>query len=377
LQQIKTLLCSRAKAKRTASVQKKAYHALTFNYWKKLTIMKNQRIPSARLHLAPAPQALPDSATMAPDAPRRAGRVALPKHATVEQGMRRIFAACLDHARANAQGFLASDDPEFLHQLRVGLRRFKSALKLFRGVAALPPPLQQSFDDVSALLGAARGADVLLLTTLPGIAKAGRHAALLQPLVDHVQADAQEKRAAARAGLQAEEQGMQALHAWVAGKQWRGDMSRAGRARLRKPLSGYARQAIAHAHAVVAKRARKVHKLGGHDSASLHRLRIGAKQARYAVGFFADIERPAKAARYAKRLAAVQEALGALNDAHVAQTLLTGFTASHPGLAPAAGVVAAYLDGMAAARLNATRAPWRGLAGEKAARSAHGLVRGH
>jgi hypothetical protein len=66
-----------------------------------------------------------------------------------------------------------------------------------------------------------------------------------------------------------------------------------------------------------------------------------------------------------------------LNDAHVAQTLLTGFTASHPGLAPAAGVVAAYLDGMAAARLNATNAPWRTLAGRKAARSAHGLVRGH
>lgn len=340
--------------------------------------MKNQlTIPddSASLRLAPGPGALHDAATPAPGAPHKAGRVALPKHATVEQGMRRIFAACLDHAQANAQGFLASDDPEFLHQLRVGLRRFKSALKLFRGVVALPPALQQSFDDVSALLGAARDADVLLLTTLPDIAEAGRHAALLQPLMDHVQADAQEKRSAARAGLQAEEPGMQALHAWVAGKHWRGDMSRAGRARLRKPLAGFARQAIADAHAVVAKRARKVHKLGGHDSASLHRLRIGAKQARYAIGFFADIERPARAARYARRLAAVQEALGALNDAHVAQTLLASFTASHPGLAPAAGVVAAYLDGMASARLNQRKAPWRAMAGHKAARSAHGLVR--
>ena len=309
--------------------------------------------------------------------PRKAGPVTFPKRASVEQGMRRILSGCLEHAQANAQGFLDSDDPEYLHQLRVGMRRFKSALKLFRGVVALPPELQHLFDEVSALLGAARDADVLLLTTLPGIAKAGKHDALLQPLVEHVQAAAQERRAAARAAIHSTRhaQGMLALFEWVDGKLWRKDVSRAGRARLRKPLAGYARRAVIDAHAVVAKRARKVQKLGGHDSASLHRLRIGGKQARYAVEFFAAIEKPGNAARYVKQLSAVQEALGTLNDAHVAQAMLDGFIQSKPELAPAAGVVAAYLNGMAAAKLNNRKAPWRALAGRKAARGAHGLVR--
>ena len=309
--------------------------------------------------------------------PRKAGPVAFPRRASVEQGMRRILAGCLEHAQANAQGFLDSDDPEYLHQLRVGMRRFKSALKLFRGLVALPPELQHLLDEESTLLGSARDADVLLLTTLPKIAKAGRHETFLQPLVDHAQACAAERRAAARAAIHSTRhaQLMLALFEWIDGKGWRKDASRAGRARLRQPLAGYARHAAVAAHAVVAKRARKVQKLGGHDSASLHRLRIGAKQARYAVEFFADIERPARAARHVKALAGVQDALGMLNDAHVAHSLLAGFVQSSPALAPAAGVVSAYLDGMAASRLASRKAPWGALARRKAARRAHGLVR--
>ena len=135
------------------------------------------------------------------------------------------------------------------------------------------------------------------------------------------------------------------------------------------------RHAVADAHAVVAKRARKVEKLGGHDSVSLHRLRIGCKQARYAVEFFDGIERPAKAKRYVRQLSAVQDALGMLNDAHVAQVALAGFTHTQPNLAPAVGVVSAYLNGMAAARLHHRRAPWRKLAAPRAARGVRGLVR--
>ena len=309
--------------------------------------------------------------------PRKAGPVAFPRRATVEQGMRRILAGCLEHAQANVQGFLDSDDSEFLHQLRVGMRRLKSALKLFRGVVALPPELQRLLDDVSALLGAARDADVLLLTTLPAISAAGRHDAFLQPLVAHATAYAQEKRSAARTAVQSTRyaQLMLALLEWVDGKRWRKDAARASRARLRKPLAGYARRAVVDAHAVVARRARKVHRLGGHDSASLHRLRIGCKQARYAVEFFAGIERPATAARYIRKLSAVQDALGMLNDAHVAQATLAGFTQVRPELAPAVTVVSAYLNGMAAARLQHRRAPWRKLAAPRAARGVRGLVR--
>lgn len=309
--------------------------------------------------------------------PRKASRIAFPRGASVEQGMRRILAGCLTHAQANAQGFLDSDDPEYLHQLRVGMRRFKSALKLFRDLVALPPVLQRQLDDLSTLLGAARDADVLLLTTLPRIAKAGRHEAFLQPLVAHAQVVASERRAAARLAVHSTHhaQMMIDLFAWVDGKGWRKDMARATRARLRKGLTGFARQAVVDAHAVVARRTRKVKKLGGHDSASLHRLRIGCKQARYAVEFFDDIEQPGRARRYVKRLSAVQEALGMLNDAHVAQTTLAAFTQDQPTLAPQVAVVSAYLNGIAAAGVDQGQGAWRKLAGPSAARGVRGLVR--
>lgn len=302
--------------------------------------------------------------------PGKAGPVTFPPRATVEQGLRAILAGCLAHAQANAPGFLDSDDPEYLHQLRVGMRRFKSALKLFKGLVALPAELQRQLDDVAALLGAARDADVLLLTTLPRIADAGRHHALLAPLLAHAEAYAHAQRAAARAAVHSTHhaQMMLALFAWVDGKRWRKDASRAGRARLRAPLAAYARHAVVGAHATVAKRAHNVADSGGHDSAALHRLRIGCKQARYAVEFFDDLARPGKARRYVKKLSTVQDALGALNDGHVAGTILAGFIQADPALAPAAGVVSAYLDGVAAARIGSSAAPWRRLDRPAAAR---------
>jgi triphosphatase len=305
--------------------------------------------------------------------PKKASAIMFPRGARVEQGLRHILAGCLEHAQANAQGFLDSDEPEYLHQLRVGLRRFKSALKLFRGMVALPADLQAQLDEVSTMLGAARDADVLLLTTLPRIADAGKHRDLLQGLFDHVQADAQDKRAAARLSHYA--QMMLGLFAWVDGKRWRKDASRAGRARLRRPLSAWARRAVVAAHDVVAKRARKVQRLGGRDSASLHRLRIGCKQARYAVAFFSAIEKKKKAARYVKKLSAVQDALGVLNDVHVAQTILAGYMQARPELATQVRIVTAYLNGIAAARLDNCEAPWRKMAHPAAAVVLQRLVR--
>lgn len=304
--------------------------------------------------------------------PRKASAIAFPQRATVEQGLRRILAACLAHAQSNAQGFLDSDDPEYLHQLRVGMRRFRSALKLFRDLVALPPHLQQQLDATSSLLGAARDADVLVLTTLPRIRDAGRHGAFLQPLFDHAEAYAAGQRASAREAIHSTHhaQMMLALFEWVDGKLWRKDASRAVRARLRKPLAGYARHAVRDAHDVVSKRTRTVEKRGS-DSTTLHRLRIGCKQARYAVEFFAGIARPRKVTRYVEQLSAVQDTLGMLNDMHVARTILLRFADADAGLVPAVGVVTAYLNGIAAAQLARPQAPWQQLAHV----GVHGLVR--
>lgn len=312
--------------------------------------------------------------------PRKAGAIALRRRASVRQGLRRILSTCLQQADDNARGFLDSDDPAYLHQLRVGLRRFKSALKLFRDVVTVPPRLQARLDIVAAALGDARDADVLLLSTLPRIADAGRHRALLQGLFAHVQADAHAKRAAARrlVDSSAYTQTMLGLFAWIDGTGWCAPVSRQVRARLRRPLAAYARTAVVAAHGVVARRARKVQRGDARDSEALHRLRIGCKQARYTVEFFQAIARKKKAARYIDKLSAVQDALGTLNDCYVAQTLLAGYGRTRPALATEVRVAAAYLSGIASACLDRRQAPWHNLCKPKAALQARSLIRkGH
>lgn len=308
--------------------------------------------------------------------PRKAGPIALRGQGSVEAGMRTIFLACLAHAQANAEGFLDSDDAEFLHQFRVGMRRFKSALKLFRGLVALPLDLQVRLADLATSLGSVRDADVLARATLPQLAAAAKNSTLLQPLHGAAQAHAAGQRQAARQSMHSLDhaQLMLGLFEWVDGKRWRDGLSKTGRARLRLPLARFAAGAVSEANALVVKRAHKLRRLGGRDSAALHRLRIACKQARYAVEFFTSIARPRRAARAVRRLARLQDALGQLNDLHVAQAAVAELKRAQPDLAAAADVASACLRGMVQARLGQRHVAWRKLTRSHPALRATGII---
>ena len=319
-------------------------------------------------------------------APVKAVPVAFPVDASVEQGMRRIFAACLVHAQANVAGFLHSDDVEYLHQLRVGMRRFKSAIKLFRDLVTLPPELREQLEELSSLLGAARDADVLLLSTLADLNGAEKQTQPLHALLEHAARHAAERRAAAREALHSTRhaQLMIALFEWVDCKRWRRDVSKQERQRLRSPLAGYAHHAVIAAHALVARRAGKVRDEqreekpnekreekrdaqrddkpdDGGAARSLHRLRIAGKQSRYAVDFFTDIERPHRAEKYIRQLTRTQDALGAVNDVSVARHTLAEFASADPALGEQVDAVVDQLDAIERKAMGATDAPWRKL----------------
>lgn len=326
--------------------------------------------------------------------PVKASPVAFPPDASVEQGMRRIFAACLVHAQANLAGFLHSDDVEYLHQLRVGMRRFKSALKLFRDLVALPPELREQLDELSGLLGAARDADVLLLSTLADLNGAEKQTQAMHALLEHAARHAAERRAAAREALHGTRhaQLMIALFEWVDCKRWRRDVSKQERQRLRTPLAGYAHHAVIAAHALVARRAGKVRDQQREEernakrdekpdddgaARSMHRLRIAGKQSRYAVDFFTDIERPNRAEKYIKQLTRTQDALGALNDVSVAKHTLADFAKADAALGEQVDAVVDQLDAISHKAMGATDAPWRKLGKSSTSMLVKRLVRNH
>ena len=117
--------------------------------------------------------------------PRKAKRVALRPSMDAATAMRAVLREALAHVEANATGAAAGDDPEFLHQLRVGTRRLRSALRISRKLwrAEDVKGLRRQLRRLGAAAGPARDWDVLydkLPAHLRNRARPQRHAAHLE-----------------------------------------------------------------------------------------------------------------------------------------------------------------------------------------------------
>ncbi len=234
-------------------------------------------------------------------------------HASIEEApdaheaARRVAGACLAHAQANEAGVLASRDIEFLHQLRVAIRRLRSALRLFR--AALPAGADAAFASdlgwIAAILGRCRDWDVFVTETLPpliasqGDAKAGR------ALLAGARARQREARNAAREALMSTRYGlaMIRLARWITTPDETGEGP--------ESLKDFASRQLRKGAKRVAAGSAEFATL---EAAGRHRLRILAKRQRYAVEFLGSLFRRKPARRHARALARAQEALGLAND---------------------------------------------------------------
>lgn len=245
--------------------------------------------------------------------------------AGIEAGMsaaaalRRVLANGLDVLLANASGLAESDEPEFVHQARVALRRMRSAVRLLGRDADLPAMLVEEMHWVAGALGPARDADVLLADTLPP---------LLAPLPAALQADA--------AGLQAAARARQAAARKAARAAVRGTRFAVFALRLMQwcatPPRGRAPTLSKLASRRLAQAQRRLMEAGAFfcalAPAERHRVRILAKRLRYALDLFA-CALPARAtAEYVEALSALQDRLGALNDAAVAVETLPELTSA-------------------------------------------------
>ncbi|OZI26187.1 inorganic triphosphatase [Bordetella genomosp. 9] len=114
--------------------------------------------------------------------PRPAKPIHLSPGMTPPQGLAAVASECLNQIMRNA-AMLAEVDtldvygagqPEHVHQLRVGIRRLRSAWRLFRGWAELPPDdAQNALRAYFAAFGANRDQDVLQESIIPALVKAG------------------------------------------------------------------------------------------------------------------------------------------------------------------------------------------------------------
>lgn len=291
--------------------------------------------------------------------PVRADDMGIDPGMSVDEGIKTILGACMTHALSNVRGILDSDDPEFVHQMRVGLRRFRSACKLFSPWVRLPQPLEDDLEWISTLLGSARDHDVLATATLPEIRDALDGQDDLQPLLARADGAAAEQRAALRRALHEPRFGqwMVALLEWIEYRRWHDGLDAKATTRLKLRLGWFARKAVARGQARIEKRGKK---MDPRDLARMHRLRIACKRQRYAVEFFRDLER-GKAGRYVKQVTGLQDLIGARVDLAVARRLVQELKQDMPELAEAAALASGYLACRGSGQLRGVRRDWKAL----------------
>jgi inorganic triphosphatase YgiF len=256
------------------------------------------------------------------DPPRKATPLRLEPQASVDDALAELGKGCLEQILANWDVAYQGHDPEGVHQMRVGVRRLRSALSLFSKL--LPEDaLRTELRWLGAELGGARDWDVFAEETIEPLQRRFSADPGLKRLRDEVRARLAESHTALRRALDDPRATRLALKlgAWVTGRGWREQPLSADSARLFAP----ARQVGAE---LLQRRARRVRRRGrdiAHRTLEeRHALRIQVKKLRYAVeflgGLYPDKDR---ARRYRRRLSALQESLGELNDGVTAERLLS------------------------------------------------------
>lgn len=283
----------------------------------------------------------------------KATPVTLDRHMTVEQAFVVIAANCLAHMQDNDQRVAREHDVESLHQMRVGMRRLRSALSMFKALLHLPEDLQTELDWLAGELGDARDWDVLSGSTLPAVAKKsldGVHIAGVQQAAGE-EAHAHHLRTAEAISSPRYARLMLRLACWVNTMGWRGDATAnaatattaapaARSALLQQAVDKFARKVLKRDQQRLRRRAAK---LRGATAEARHRMRIAAKKTRYAAEFFSSLFAAKTVQPYVKGLSGLQDELGLMNDFAVAERLLTGLSSAYPDLEEGVGFVRGVL----------------------------------
>lgn len=254
---------------------------------------------------------------------------------STEQGFTMIVANCLQQVQDNRIGVARGTDSESLHQMRVGLRRLRSALRLFALWIPLPSDLRQDLRWLSDQLAAARDADVLANSTLRKMAPASPRDAAWDGLTLRASITARMKRqlAAVAVGSDRYSRLIHGLQDWLHTTRWNDSIDQTSRQALSEPLVQHAVQLMERCHRRLIRRAQGVADGARHEH---HRVRIAAKKARYAAEFFQAIQSRKESKHYTRKLGALQDALGWINDAEVADRLLSDMAHVHTELADSA-----------------------------------------
>jgi CHAD domain-containing protein len=266
--------------------------------------------------------------------------ITLSADASVDAAIAGVLAGARDHWLVNEAAAREGRDIEGVHQVRVGLRRLRSGLALFKKF--LPDSQRDLLNEEARWLlgelGQARDLDVFAVELMPAAGASERG-----PLSRAVSAARRLAHARARTALSsARAKRFQArLETWLDGSGWRTGEAKDARA---VPVREFAVRALNKRLVKILAHGKTIDRL---PIAELHELRIAVKKVRYGVEFFHAVLPKRRAIKLAAALKDLQDSLGRLNDLDVAEQIVGQFTdaakstkAGHAIAAAGAAVVA-------------------------------------
>ncbi|MEM9634159.1 MAG: CYTH and CHAD domain-containing protein [Pseudomonadota bacterium] len=242
---------------------------------------------------------------------------------SVELGFRDVLRSCLTQVVENRIAILASDDPEGPHQLRVGLRRLRSAFRLFR--PALNPatthPLDQMARTIAAEAGALRDLDVLIDEIVAPLVEKAPESLSFDALLNNLNASrGQETRKALVDHLQSAEVNafLLDLAAYAEGRGWLDPENFDQTGLLAQPIEIFSSKALAKQWKKVMKYGRRLEELSIPER---HEMRKAMKKMRYGIEFFGCLYPHDTVKPFLKRMKKLQDIFGYLNDVAMAEQL--------------------------------------------------------
>lgn len=277
-----------------------------------------------------------------PPAAVKAAPLKLSKRATIEQAFQAIVGNCMMQIQANARSVAQKNDAETLHQMRVGLRRLRSAFSLFNDMLQAPAELLQELDWLATKLGAARDWDVLTASTLPMIDEAMPDEIRIAEVTLAASVISQEKHKAVATAINSPRYTRLILRftRWSLGCGWRDAMRPQEQTILTTSVTKFSRIALRSTERRLQKRGRKLQQS---SEKVRHRVRVAVKETRYTLDFFQSLYRSKRVQPLVEKLSTLQDALGWLNDAAVADRLLKELQDGRADLDYSAGFIRGYL----------------------------------
>jgi triphosphatase len=282
-----------------------------------------------------------------PASPLRAAPVALPQDIAINDALAALGGECLAQIGTNAEAVAAGLDGEFLHQLRVGVRRLRSLCRLVARATSKEAvaPLINELRWLTGLLGPARDWDVFANETLAAMAAQVGHPQHRRE-VGHLRARVTRLRGAhKRAAIDAVASSrftVLMLNAALFFQSLPAHQTMGAEAPQR--ARDFACAMLGRRHRALCKRGKR--HLRDAAPAERHEARIVAKQLRYAAEFFAPLFSSRRAEQYIKTLSRLQGVLGRLNDLATAKVLIDDMAPAGntpPALAHAVGMLRGWI----------------------------------